>query len=72
MLLGAETCMQWRLTCLDFVVGTGSGETTGDGVEVEAEHFKLAMPVDDAHPPTTHRCLWIEYRLRRRLPQASN
>jgi hypothetical protein len=37
-------------TNLDVVVGTGGGEAAGGGVEVEAEHRLLVVPVDLQRP----------------------
>jgi len=56
--LGSARARQWRwrrgeeagATNLDVVVGAGGGEAAGGGVEVEAEHRLLVVPVDLQRP----------------------
>jgi hypothetical protein len=63
---------QWRwrrgegrvATNLDVVVRSGCGEAAGDGVEVEAEHRLLVVPVD-LQRPAPHLVEWWWMGLRR-------
>lgn len=51
-------------TNLDVVVRSGCGEAAGDGVEVEAEHRLLVVPVD-LQRPAPHLVEWWWMGLRR-------